>query len=746
MGQQEQLLAVVVNDQPLHETDLFLRLGVNGAALLFAKGADLKRWRMRVPDASGYSYQGDTFYSLGAVPGLRYHVDQSTQTLYITVPASAFYGTVVDGFFQQNPKPQPTPLGGFFNYDLLGTHVTGNTRINGLFEAGLFNDWGVGTSSFLDQNIGRSGSHLIRLDTAWRHDDPADMTTLVLGDSITRGGLTGLDVRLGGVQYGTNFETRPYFVTFPMPGLSGSAALPSTVDLYVNGLLKSSQHVPSGPFSVPAVPVVTGPGEATLVVHNALGQEQVITTSFYASSSLLKPGLNDYSFSFGKLRENYGLDSNSYSNFAATGLFRHGFTQHFTGEVHTEFSNLVRDVSLGATFADTNTGAIDTALAVSNSGLGSGVLGRLGLQRRWDHFSLSANVQLASPRFTELGYNGLPAPRRQIAATAGAALGKYAGSVYASYLDQDSPLFGHTRLVTAGYSVNLGRVGFFNINAFHALSGASNNGVSFTFTMPFGTRSNVSTGVSNQNGNTRGYVQVQRSLPVGTGSGYRVSTEVGPDPMTQAEYDYQGDVGTYRVGVQNIGGSTGYQAEASGGLAFIDGRVYPSRHINGAFGLVKVPDLAGVAIYADNQLVATTNAAGDALIPRLRPYQNNLLRMGVKNLPLGAQVSTLKLDAVPRYRSGVVEIFPVTNTRGATFTVHLADGKDLPPGATVHIVGDSQTFPVGLNGEVYLTGLSAHNMLEATWDHQTCRFAVAMPQSKNPIPDLGTFECDGIRL
>ena len=308
---------------------------------------------MHPPAAAAYTYRGEAFYSLGAVPGLHYHVDQRTQTLYIKAPAGAFGGTIVDGFFAHNPKPQPTPWGGFFNYDVLGTHTTGDTWVNGLFEAGLFNDWGVGTSSFLDQNLGRSGSHLIRLDTAWRHDDPGDMTTLTLGDSITRGGLTGLDVRLGGVQYGTNFATHPYFITFPMPGVSGAAALPSTVDLYVNGLLKSSQQVPAGPFSVPAVPVVTGPGQVTLVVRNALGREQVITTAFYASSSLLKQGLNDYSFSVGKLRKNYGLDSNDYGHFAATGLFRHGFTPHFTGEAQGEFSSTVHDVSLGATFADT---------------------------------------------------------------------------------------------------------------------------------------------------------------------------------------------------------------------------------------------------------------------------------------------------------------------------------------------------------------------------------------------------------
>lgn len=78
--------------------------------------------------------------------------------------------------------------------------------------------------------------------------------------------------------------------------------------------------------------------------------------------------------------------------------------------------------------------------------------------------------------------------------------------------------------------------------------------------------------------------------------------------------------------------------------------------------------------------------------------------------------------------------------------MHLANGEGLPAGATVRLAGSSQTFPVGLRGEVYMTGLSAHNIVEATWDHQSCRFTVDMPQSKDPIPDLGTFQCAGIHL
>lgn len=713
-------------------------------APLYVRASDLKSWRIAPPKLTPLTYKGKRYYALSAIPGIRYRTDAATQTLHLKVPASAFRGTVVDGFSATNATPSATPWGGFVNYDFLGSHVEGQNTVNGLFELGLFNGWGVGTSRFYDRDMATSGSHLIRLETAWRHDNPASMTSLVLGDSISQGGQTALAVRMGGIKYGTNFSTRPYFVTFPMPGLRGSAALPSTVDLYVNGLLKGSEQVPAGPFSVPTVPVETGPGKARLVVHNALGQAEVITTSFYASSSLLKPGLNEYSISAGKLRRNFGMDSNNYSGFATTGLARHGFTEHFTGELYGEVSNLVRDFSLGATFASVHTGAISTALAVSDSALGQGVMGRLGVSHQWRNFNIGADVRLSSPDFTELGYNGLPAPKRQVSLNAGAFIGKDAGSVYASYLDQSSPLYGHTRLVTLGYSVTLGDVGFLNLNAFRTLTGRRNTGASLTFTMSFGRRSSLTAGVRHQNDATRGYVQARRSLPQGSGYGYRVSTEIGPDPLTQAEFDYQTDFGTYRVGGAHVAEYTSYSAEASGGLAFIGGGVYPVRKIDGAFGLVEVPGLAGIPIYSENHRVATTDADGKALIPRLLPYQNNSLRIGLKNLPLGAQVNTLKIKAVPRYRSGVIAKFPVTHTHGATLTIRLEDGSYLPAGAEVRISGESKTFPVGRHGETYLTGLSTHNTLEVTWDHQSCTLHVDYPDTDDPIPDLGIFTCKGI--
>jgi outer membrane usher protein len=735
----ELLLEVHVNQQAAHETALLLDFGTTPNDGLFAKGSDLAHWRLRLPGTQRLS-QGEPFYALNAIPGLSYRVDSATQTLWISAPPTDFAdATIVDGLITQSPRPQHTPWGGFLNYDFLGTRSSGINSVNGLFEASLFNDWGVGTSTFLGQNLNRADRAFVRLDTVWTHDDPNKMTTLKLGDNITDAGLTGLATRFGGIQYGTNFSTQPYFVTFPLPALKGDAALPSTVQLYVNGVLRATQQVPPGPFTVPAVPVVTGAGQATVVVQDMLGRQQVISAPFYASSSQLKAGLNDYSFSVGALRDDYGLASDDYGPFAASGLFRHGFSGDFTGELHGEVSPGLQDVSLGGAYSTPAIGALNLATAASHGKLGDGVLGSLGVQQQWQILNAGANLQVASPHFTELGYDGLPAPRKQIATNVGAFLG-HSSSASLTYLDQESPLFGHVRLLSASFSVAVLRNGFLALNAFHTLGGG-NNGAIVTVTLPFGDRSSVSAGVQRQNNGDQVFARAQENLPAGTGGGYRVSTEVGPDAVNQAEYDYQNSLGTYRVGVMNAMGQTTYQGEANGALAFIGGGVFPTRQIATSFGLVQVPGIAGVTVYEDNQPVAVTDKKGDALLPLLRPYQNNSVSLDAETLPLAAQVNTLNDSAVPRYRSGVVVRFPIASGRGATFTLKLANGQPLPAGATVRIVGHQQDFPVGLNGEVYVTGLELHNAIDASWNHLSCRLNLNLPQTQDPLPDLGTFTC-----
>src|ERR1700677_1519980 len=97
-----------------------------------------------------------------------------------------------------------------------------------------------------------------------------------------------------GAQIDSDFTLRPDLITFPLPTISGSAAVPSTVSVLANGNTLFSRQIAAGPFEIPELPVVTGANNVSLTVTNALGRQVTIDLPFYASSTLLAAGLQSY--------------------------------------------------------------------------------------------------------------------------------------------------------------------------------------------------------------------------------------------------------------------------------------------------------------------------------------------------------------------------------------------------------------------------------------------------------------------
>ena len=166
-------------------------------------------------------------------------------------------------------------------------------------------------------------------------------------------------------------------------------------------------------------------------------------------------------------------------------------------------------------------------------------------------------------------------------------------------------------------------------------------------------------------------------------------------------------------------GQTGERVSASGGVGFISGNVFLSRTINDSFGLVRVPGYPDVRVYSENQVIGRTDASGEVIVPRLLPYQKNTVRIEQGDLPFDAEFDVLARDAVPYARSGVVVEFAVKPSRGALIKIRQDDGAPVPAGAQVRVEGQDGAFPVALNGDAYLTGLSARNRAVAMWlDHE----------------------------
>ncbi|MCA8106504.1 MULTISPECIES: fimbria/pilus outer membrane usher protein [Burkholderia] len=736
-GPAELLYQVDINRQGLDETALLIK-AADGA--FYVSADDLKRWRLRRPDVAPLAGNDTPYYPLNAIAGLTYTVDEQNLTMAISAPAQAFVGATFDETERHRASAVEPGIGGFFNYDLLAEQAAGQTHGSGLFELGFFNRFGVGVGTFLADEAGPT-RRLTRLETTWTTDRPGHLASLRIGDAISRAGMWGRAVRFGGIQYATNFATQPGLVTIPLQGVSGQAVLPSTVDVYVNNALTSTREVAPGPFAINNVPVVTGQGDVRVVVRDVMGREQVITQSFYASANLLKRGMQDFSYEIGKERRDFGLASNDYGRWFASATHRIGMTDRFTGEIHAEAEASRQNVGVGGVVLAGPLGVLNAAAAASRSAGGAGALATIGAESQAGLVEIGAHAQWATPHFAQIGLEpGRLAPKLLTSVNVGLGMGRF-GSLGLAHVFLDDRDGYKTQLLSLSYSAQLGRFGFANVSVSKPLSGAGATIVGVAWTIPVDNRTSASVTMMHQQGRTEMLAQLQRSLPVGEGFGYAL--QAGNDTQ-DASATLQTRTGTYSVEAAAYRGRAGVRANVAGGVAFVDGTARLSRQITDSFALVKVPGFANVGILADNQLVAHTDASGVALLPRLRAYENNPISIEQADLPFDATIGTLKLDAVPYFRSGMALVFPITRSRGAMLTLDLADGAHLPAGAIVTIDGRKDAFPVGRDGVVYVTGLSEQNRLHAAWRDRQCDVTVRFPAGDDPLPDLGTHLCKGV--
>ena len=738
----EALLEVHLNGQDLRETALVL---VRPDGLVLVRVQDLAHWRLRMPDAPVQTYQNEPYILLDALGPVTYRVDAATQSLRIDAQAENLLPSVLDARVSTAAIPHMPAAGGFLNYDLSAQRSQGTGTVGAQLELGVFAGGGVGTTQMLNRDLSASGS-FIRLESTLTMDSPEQRASLRLGDAISRGGAWGRPVRFGGIQWGTNFATQPDFITFPLPSLSGSAALPSTAEVFVNNVRTYRSDVQPGPFSLNQLPVVTGQGEVRMVVRDFLGREQVIVQPFYASRSLLKPGLDDFSYEFGAARENFGLASNDYGQWLFAGTRRHGFTEHLTDEVHGELAPGRQTLGFAAATLFPEVGVVDLAIAGSHGDRGGGGLLALGFDRQTPRLSFGLRTQITSRQFDQSGLAaGTQAPVRQTNAHVGwndARIGSF-GLGYVRLDNRGQP---GNQVLSASYSRNLGRDWFLGMSAFKSLEGSQDYAVGLVLTHVLGERTSASLSASRGSGPDSALLQVQQNLPAGTGIGYRVLAGTEGSGRFEGALNLQNDYGTYALEAARFHEADAYRASASGGLAVLGGRAFLARRLGDSFAVVRVPDYPNVQVYAENQPVARTDASGAALVPGLRPYEKNHLGIEQKDLPLDARIDALEVDAVPYYRSGYDVEFPVAKANGALLRIVAADGRPVPAGATVRIDGRAETFPVALDGQAYVTGLKQSNWIRATLpDGRTCEFEVSYPQTDEPLPDLGSFVCVEIK-
>ena len=735
------LLDVTINTQRLPEIVRAEKL-VDGRLAL-----PLDAWqaaRLRAPEGGLLSLpDNQRGYALESVPGLIYNIDRGRLALTITAPAAAFTGSDFDHGRGGESPPNLSPPGFYFNYDASATSVDRRYESYGVFVEGVaFNSWGSAVSGMILRGD-RQRDEAVRADTFWRKDLPGTMETLVLGDTVGSGGAWSRPARYAGIRWARDFSLRPGFIAMPMPSLSGSAALPSTVDVLINNQRRQSERVNPGPFELTNVPVVSGAGEINLIVRDLLGRETVLSQSYYLSPRLLAPGLSDFSLEAGVLRENYGSKSNDYSDGFAAGTLRYGLTSALTGEARIELQQSRQAAGIELTGLLGTVGAAQAAAAVANA---DGALGGhylLGLERsspsgggslRWEYFDRNFNQFASLPDESK--------PRQRFSASLGMPLfNKVSAGInytYQSTWEGDRFSMASASLgVTLPWGMNLSVYASKPLDGGHDWSGGA------ILSMPLGNQRTASARTSrSSDGRMVNTAELSQSLPAGPGLGWRLRASDDRNQQWQAGITLNTNVGNLNAEATDSTNGPALRLGASGSFGWLEGLPFATRSIGqGSFAVVKVGDLQGVPVYRSNQLAATTNGSGLALVPGLLPYQENQLTIDPAELPFDIEIRGVKEMALPYARSGVFVDFPVRRSRNALVLLRQPDGTPVPAGARVTVSPGERQFIVGKRGEAYLMDLVDSNRLSVLWQGGGCQLDLPLDPKGPSEPRIGPLTC-----
>ncbi|WP_331775741.1 fimbria/pilus outer membrane usher protein [Sulfurospirillum sp. 1612] len=748
-GYQDSLFSITLNGQ--NTGDVFLVLMRDER--LYLSQENLSTLRLVLPQNHRVQINHKSYIPLDAISGLTYTLDSAHLILHLRATPQCFIKSELTSKHTTSSKFSPASNGFFFNYDTSYEQTQDQKSGSLLGEVGIFGENGLVLGNFLlhnDEVNGEVTRDMVRLDTAYIFDLPAELQTLRVGDSISKSDtMWGNSVRFGGVQWGTNFAIQPDLITMPQFSISGEAKLPSTADLYINNIRKERFDIDQGPFTIPNIPTVSGAGQMQLVVKDILGRETVIQVPFYASPSLLQTGLAEYSSEIGFLRENYAIQSNDYGAFVAAGTYRRGITDGLTLGIHGEGTSQTQALGISSNILWSNIGIFSAFAAGSHSRENTSRVGSQGEQigLGFDHSgspaSFGVRATFSTRGFTGVGEEDASRIRfdgRVSLHYATQHVGSFSGTLlHRNYWEEED-----VRAVTLGYQLRLGKWGSFSATLQHTILPESDNVLFCYVSIPLGNRTSGSIHVRRDNGVLTESFALQKSLPSGTGSGYSVQGETGENERLEATYNYQNSHGSYHATVVRNEDQNAYRLGISGGIGYLDGSLFQARRIDQSFAIVDVGDFKGVDVYQDNQLVGKTDENGRAILPRLRAYQKNPIRIETKDLPMNVSIPLYKINAVPRYRQGIQVNFPIHHVRQAVMRFVTEEGSALPTGADIQIKGTSHHFPVGSNGEVYLTDLDAVSQIRACWDGHCCEATITYPKSDDPLPDLGEQICKEI--
>lgn len=621
--------------------------------------------------------------------------------------------------------------GALLNYDFYTSFIgEGSGQASVWHELRYFNiDSSVSSTGFIKRYL--AGERMqtekyLRYDTTLMFTDEDKATEWNVGDVISDALSWSSSVRMGGILYGRDFSLRPDLVTWPVPVFSGETAVPTTVDLFIDGYRANSTQLQPGPFTLTNLPFINGSGNAVVVTTDASGRQVRSELPFYIASDLLKPGMSDGAITLGGLRRHYGIRNFDYGPVAGSTSLRYGVTDYLTLETHAEGAEGLALGGGGSMVKLGQSGVVNGALSQSR------MRGTRGQQINWGYqygrsgFSVSTQHTRREPGFGNLALYDTPVrydENQHPIVSLSRSVNQYSvslnlgdfGTLGGAWIGVRSYDNHKTELLNLSWSRNL----WGNSNIYFSASHDKQVGdwtLAMSLQIPFGDLDSVA--ITAEHRPDAAHVQrinYYHSMPTDGGFSWNMAWARQP-----ASRNYQqASLGWRNSAVELQGGGYGerndmtWWGEGAGALVLMDGELFAANKVNDAFVVISTDGHPDVPVNYENQQVGKTDKDGYLLISGVSAYYPARYSIDTLDLPANTSLTETEKRVALQRQSGYLIEFPMKQQRVASVVLYGEDGNVIPVGSRVWLA-DRPPAPVGYEGIAFLEGLADVNPLRVT--------------------------------
>lgn len=739
-----------------------------------AKRGELKEIGVLVPGSG----QPDDIVALDAIPGLALRFDDAAQVMHLTLAPGARLARDYAAGGRDETLKQPVTVsreyGAVLNYSAYATSARAYAAGSKLSSTGtasldarLFSPYGVlQNSAIVGNSLTKQG--ILRLETSISFAHQDSMTLGTLGDSISGGTGWSRPVRFGGAQISRQFSLRPDLVTAPLPSVSGSAAVPSTVDVFVDNIRVASQNVGTGPFRLNNLPVPSESGTARVVVRDVTGKETVSVLPFFTSAKLLAVDNFDYSVDAGVTRHSYAVESFDYSRkFMGMATGRYGVKDWLTLEGHAEGTAQLKLAGLGAIVGADRLGIFTAALAASHyqnkggalangswqlsvNGIFVGISSQRSFGQYEDVASVTARINptIASTNLIDSGFY-LPSRSAKVAKTMDRlTLGMPVPGVNAtaalSFVNIERAGEARSHLVGLTYSQTIAKKYNFFINGYGDLASRRDAGVTAGLSFVFDNGIVASSTASGSRDTRNIGAEVIRPVgPESTDYGWRAYSNEGSSTR-------RGVAGTYKTpwvradaGLRQEGPIVGGHGELEGAIVATPAGVFASRRIHDSFAVVDV-GVPGVEVLHENRPVGRTGWLGKVVVPDLHSFQRSKIAISPETVPGASIASLTETEVIPGFRgSTTVQARMIETKDTALIEIKDASGAHFPAGTKVKHVETGHLLTIGYGGITFMQSITDETTLRVMLGTSNCTVRFSRNDRNGPKGQIGPLGCKG---